>query len=76
MRTITYTNTEYQQLSINENGISIEPVEYEQCSYELYKFDSVDELESIIADLQDLRLTMKPLSEQIKEKLENVVLPN
>lgn len=74
MRKISYDNSKYQQLTIHKNGLSIEKLDFDN-SYEYYEISDIDELDNIISDLQDLRLSMIPFSDIIKEKLEDVVLP-
>ena len=70
MRTITYTNKNVN-LTIDTEGLSIYNIDEENLAA-FFEINDLSELDSIIADLQDLRLTMEPFSDQIKKILENV----
>lgn len=72
MRTITYTNG-HVQLTIDSNGLSIFNVGEEHLGV-FFEINSSEELESIIADLQDIGLNMNPISDEIKNKLDNINL--
>jgi len=71
MRTITYTNKNVQ-LTIDSEGLSIYNIGEENLAA-MFEINDSAELDSIIADLQDLRLAMRPFSDVIKEKMDNIL---
>ena len=71
MRTITYTNKNVQ-LTIESEGLSICNIGEENLAA-MFEINDSAELDSIIADLQDLRLAMRPFSDVIKEKMDNIL---
>jgi hypothetical protein len=72
MRTITYTNKNVK-LTIDSEGLSIYNIDEENLAA-FFEFNSSEELESIIADLQDIGLCINPISDEIKNKLGNINL--
>ena len=72
MRTITYTNNNVK-LTIDSEGLSIYNIDEENLAA-FFEINSSEQLESIIADLQDIGLNMNPISDEIKNKLDNINL--
>lgn len=69
MRAITYTDKQEVELIISNGTLEIQTKDYPGS---LFQFE-LEDLQLIIADLQDLETAMTPFSTQIKRKLEGIL---